>query len=372
MTTSESQPTIANLDVLVAGLPAGDRARFERIFGLNVTVGKVVPPETMYSWIAGHFGTVGAVRRQRIVKVTNRVTLEGSLFNELRASRPLETPSGLDGRNDLEETILHSAGGPFCNPEQGTPADAFGRVRGRHAITASNAAKYDGWHAVIVFDEHHPLRFTADQVTDYIDTAQTWAQKAHEAAPEACYPFFLWNCLWRSGASILHGHAHMALTQGMHYARVESWRRAACGYRAMHGTDYFDDLLALYHALDLAVDHGTATIFPSLTPFKEKETHIVARHLDRDLKSALYLVLSTFVERLGVQSFNLALYQPPLSGTPEDWSGFPFVFRILDRGRLQSNTSDMGAMEFFAQSVVATDPFRVADALRAERVPSIV
>ena len=44
--------------------------------------------------------------------------------------------------------------------------------------------------------------------------------------PQARYPFFLWNCLWRSGASILHGHAQMTLTREMHYARVESWRQA--------------------------------------------------------------------------------------------------------------------------------------------------
>ena len=74
-------------------------------------------------------------------------------------------------------------------------------------------------------------------------------------------------------------------------------------------------------------------------------------------------LLGTFVGQLGVQSFNLVLYQPPLSSTGEDWSGFPFVVRILDRGSTRTTPSDVGSMEFFAQSVVATDPFRVADAL---------
>jgi hypothetical protein len=53
-----------------------------------------------------------------------------------------------------------------------------------------------------------------------------------------------------------------------------------------------------------------------------------------------------------------------LAETPENWDGFPFIARIVDRGQLAVKTSDVGAMEFFAQSVVATDPFRVADALR--------
>ena len=361
MTEPVAKPSITNLDGLVAVLSARDRDLFERIFFLVVTDGTLVPPESMHDWITGYFGSVDAVRRQRIVKVTNRITLEGALFNELRASRPIEVPPG---GQDLEDTVRGSAGGPFCNAEEGTPADPFGRIQGRACTTASNVAKYDGWHAVIVFDEHHPLHFTAEQVADYVDTAQAWARTAHEADSRACYPFFLWNCLWRSGASILHGHAQTVLTRGMHYARVEGWRQAALRYHAVYQANYFADLVAVHRSLGLAVEHGTAVILPSLTPFKEKETTIVAPHLDADLKSAMYRVLNTFVDRLGVQSFNLGLYQPPLCEVEEDWAGFPVVVRIIDRGGLQVKTSDVGSMEFFAQSVVSTDPFRIANELR--------
>ena len=68
-----------------------------------------------------------------------------------------------------------------------------------------------------------------------------------------------------------------------------------------------------------------------------------------------------------MQSFNLAIYQPPLTATPEDWTGFPYVVRIVDRGSLTIKTADIGAMEMFAQSVVTSDPFTVGDALRAAR-----
>jgi hypothetical protein len=351
---------ITELDAQVALLPAEERERFDRIFHLSVTTGHVVPPQAMHAWITGQFGSVRAVRQQRIVKVTNRITLEGALFNELRARRPLEAPPE---EGDLQQTIRAATGGPFCHPETGTPADTFGRIRGGHALTASNVAKYDGWHGVIIFDEHNPLHFTAEQVADYVDTAQQWASAAHRADPEARYPFFLWNCLWRSGASILHGHAQMTLTRGMHYARVESWRQAALRYRDVHGVNYFDDLVAVYRSLGLGLGLGTATIFPSLTPLKEKETHIIGRNLDEDLKSAIFLVLSTLVERLGTQSFNLAIYQPPLTPTREDWGSFPTVVRVVDRGSLESKTADLGAMELFGQSVVATDPFFVAEAI---------
>jgi hypothetical protein len=354
---------ITDLPHLISTLPTEDRARFERIFHIIAVDAEAVPPDSMQPWIVEYFGSVDAIRQQRIVKITNKVSLEGALFNALRTRRPLQGPAIAE---NLDEGIDNREDCAFCRALDCTPADVFGRIRGRYCITASNVAKCDGWHSVIIFDEHHPLRFTADQVADYLQTAQEWAQKAHQADPEARYPFFLWNCLWRSGASIVHGHAQMLLTRGAHYAKVEAWRQAAVRYQEAHGMDYFNDLVAVHRNLGLAVDHGRATIVPSLTPFKEKETHIIAPKLDDDMKTALYRVLSIFVQRLGVQSFNLALYQPPLFHSAEDWAGFPFVFRILDRGNLQSPLSDVGALEFAAQSVVATDPFSIVRALHTE------
>jgi galactose-1-phosphate uridylyltransferase len=362
--------SIAELDRLLQELSEEERARFERLFLLDVSTGRAEPPASMHAWLEAHFGSVAVVRRQRVVKITNRHTLEGSFFNALRASRPVQEPPG-SGDLCLEEAIRHSAGDPFCHPLEGTPADVFGRIRGKYAISASNAAKSDGWHGVIVFDEHNPLLFSAEQVADYVDTAQAWVARAHEADPSACYPFFLWNCLWRGGASILHGHAQVLLTRRMHLGRVESWRRAALQYRQMYGADYFADLIQVHRSLGLAIPHGAATILPSLTPVKEKETLVLAPHLDGDAKAAVYRVLKTFVSDLGVQSFNLALYQPPLAATPEDWEAFPFVFRILDRGRLESRASDLGALEILAQSVVTSDPYSVAAALY-NRVPEEV
>jgi hypothetical protein len=54
---------------------------------------------------------------------------------------------------------------------------------------------------------------------------------------------------------------------------------------------------------------------------------------------------------------------PPLSPVAEDWSGFPTVVYLVDRGSPANRTSDIGAMELYAASVVASDPFAVARAL---------
>src|SRR3712207_8509417 len=68
------------------------------------TTGSLDPPEAMRPWIERSFGSVEAVREQRIVKVTNRVTLQGTLFNGLRASRPLDTGVSLDLEREIEAT----------------------------------------------------------------------------------------------------------------------------------------------------------------------------------------------------------------------------------------------------------------------------
>jgi hypothetical protein len=82
------------------------------------------------------------------------------------------------------------------------------------------------------------------------------------------------------------------------------------------------------------------------------------------LRRTVGALLRDYVHSLGVHAFNVAFYMPPLSPTDEDWSEFPTVVHLVDRGSPANRTSDIGAMELYAASVVASDPFRVAEALR--------
>ncbi len=353
---------ITDLPELVEALRPEDRTLARRIFDIGATTGRLDPPEAMRAWIGRSFGSVSAVREQRIVKVTNRVTLAGTLFNGLRAARPLDTGVSVD----LEREIQATAGDPFCRPEEGTPADVFGRVRGEHSVTASNVAKYDGFHGVIVFDDHNPLHLTPQKVADYVSVGLKWGRKALETDPEARYPFLMWNCLWRAGGSIIHGHAQVTATRGTHYPKVERLRRAAASYRAEHGSDYFDDLYRVHEALALAIPaEGDVRAFASLSPVKEKELVVIGGSPEDDsLQRTVGALLEGYVRSLGVRTFNVAFYMPPLAPVEEDWSGFPTVVYLVDRGSPANRTSDIGAMELYAASVVASDPFKVAHILR--------
>lgn len=352
---------IVHLERLVAALPAAEQTLVDRLYQITVSAGDLVPPPTMHRWIEKYFGAVDAVLHQRIVRVTNRVTLEGGLFNALRARRPIGSRIPVH----LDEEIERTAGDPFCEPLIGTPADVFGRVEGRHCLTASNIAKYDGLHGLVIFHAHHPLQFDEEVIADYIDVGRRWADQAHQLDPSAIYFFFMWNCLWRSGASIPHGHAQVSLTRGLHYGKIETLRRAAEGYRRQHGASYFDDLWRVHAALGLGHERHGCHVLVHLTPIKEKEALILGRALDRDFVRAVHEVLRCYVDELGVVSFNLVLCLPPIAPAPEDWSDFPVMARLVDRGDPTNRTSDVGSMELYATPVIASDPFKVGDVLRA-------
>lgn len=361
---AEIEPEIVRLPQRVRDLPLDERRRFRRIFRISTATGHPRPPATMDGWIRDFFRSTEAVETQRIVKVTNLVTWEGALYNELRARRPQE----VRGSGNLDRVIQDAVGDPFCKPLEGTPADVFGRVKGQHCITACNIAMYDGFSGLVIFDEHHPLRFTQAQVADYIDTAWAWAQKANGEDPEARYFFFMWNCLWKAAASIIHGHAQMALTRELHYPKIESLRRAALLYHKQYRAGYFDDLYAAHAAIGLGLEWLGVRVITYLTPVKERETLLIAPALTDELKQAIFLVADTFVQQLGVCSFNVALHLAPIGAlSPElkkDWRGFPVIARIVDRGDPFNQTADIGAMELYAANVIGTDPFFVADALR--------
>lgn len=352
--------TITALPRLVAGLSGEDREIFGRIFQVNLLTGRLSSPPEMLAWIEKRFGTAERVINQEIVKVINLLTLEGALFNRLRAGRPVE--GGVAGPV-LEEITRAEENCSFCRPEQQTTADSFGRVRGRYCLTAGNIAKYDGYHAVIIFNEHNPLAVSGEAVVDAFLTARRWADLVRTEDPAAKYFFFLWNCLWKSGASIIHAHTQATLGREMHYPKVEALRRVMVAYRERYRSGYFEDLYRVHEALGLAWRWGAVKGFAYLTPVKEREVFLLSREPGPELYEAAARVIEGYRAIAG-WSFNLALLLPPLAETDEDWEGFPAIIRIVDRGDPAVRRSDIGAMELYGASVVASDPFWVAEKMK--------
>lgn len=361
---------ITELTTLVRGAGGRPRVIFDRIFDVSGYAGELVLPAGIRPWVAQRFGDPARVEKQQIVKVVNKVTLEGTLFNALRSLRPLASGAPEEVDRLVEE---NKAGCAFCRPGDKTPADTFGRLRNGGAVTASNVAKCDRWHGLIIPEEHHPLHFDAGQVAEYFALAARWFLKVMEQPSEmegrTLYPFLVWNCLWPAGSSVVHGHLQVTVTPGGHYPRVEHQRRAAQAYRERYGAGYFDDLFIAHRAAGLALKTKSARVFASLTPIKEKESWVVLpgkaglEHLE-ELGLWVGRVLACLREN-GTTSFNVAAYIPPPRPAPEDWNDFPLIARVVDRGPATGRTADFGGMELYAASVVSTDPYKVARELRA-------
>ena len=359
----QEQLHIADLDNVVDSLTEEKKELFQRIFAVHTTIGYLNPPPSMHGWVEHQFGSVEAVTRQKVTKVTNRITCEGTIFNGLRASRPVDIREKLhieariiNGAKEAKENLLH-------NPYQSTPEDLFGRVKGKHCLTASNISKYEGLHGMIVFDDHNPLHFSKEKIEDYLDTAWKWAKIAHARDTNARYFLFIWNCLQRAGASLSHGHAQVMLGRDSHYAKIEGLRQAARCYKAEHGTDYFDDLYRAHLSVGCALEIEGVRALAYLTPIKEREVMLLARSFTSTFKEMVHEVLACFRDRMRVTSFNLMIVTPPLDKV-EGWEDFPVIARAVDRGYPHDPSCDFGTMELYAASVVSSDPFEVARTLK--------
>src|SRR5262249_35412294 len=189
--------------------------------------------------------------------------------------------------------------------------------------TAGNLTKADGWHGVGIFREHDPLAIHQELVDDVFTVSALWAERAHALDALARHYFLFWNCLRRAGASILHGHVQMTLSQQMAQAKVEGLRAAAERYRRETGRDYLTDLVVAHRALGLVVDDGPGLVrFASLTPVKEREViHLALAPAQSSWRGHLTMLSQSLAETLrimmreyGVLAFNIAVSGQPLGG----------------------------------------------------------
>lgn len=336
------------------------RERADRLLDARVVRGRTDPPPEMTRWLERTFGSVGAVREQTVVKVTNLATQEATLFAPLRARRPLDLAL-MNG--DLSAAIQAVEDCPFCRPETETPANAFGRVRGKRVLTGANAALAEAHHGVIVFDRHDPLAFDAELIGDMLATGRAWADLARGDDPRAGNYILVWNCLWRAGGSVVHGHAQVLLGSGPHFARLERLRRDVERYRSSAGADLITDIVALHRDLGLVRDLGAVALLAHATPTKERELLVVGAagsdERDPSFVDALARTLTAYRDRVGVRSFNVALWRPPLNDAAAAWGWLPPIARIVDRGDPFQRSSDIGAMELYGTPIVASDPYEL-------------
>lgn len=367
--TNEFPMTITDLPDRIAGLAPEARARFERLFEVTRSEGACVVPDTMRPWAIETFGSVEAIERQTVIRVANTVTWEGAQYNPIRTRRPMPIRTADGGPP--------TAGGGaradiFANPLESTAADTFGRVHGKHCVTTSNIARWEGMNAVLIFDTFDPLCVDETHMRDYFAASREWARRARQAAPDARHFVWMWNGGPMGGASIPHAHAQLALARGRTYPFIERLRQAALGYRAQYGSDYFADLLAAHADVGLGFVLGGVPGLINLGALRGNDTWLLGAAFDDSLASAFARALRALIDQAGTRAFTASVVMPPINaaGGPErpddpEWRGFPFIARIVDRGRADAASSDIGSLDLFGASVISHDPYVAAAALRS-------
>ncbi|KAG2422558.1 hypothetical protein HXX76_015938 [Chlamydomonas incerta] len=177
--------------------------------------------------------------RQLVVSCTNRATLEQAWFNEARTRKPQTFKADAAGVVDPTDGGRRC---DFCNWQQLTAEDTWGRVERPHAVTGSNLFKYgEPAHGLVLFKHHDPLAFNRDQLYDFMAVSDGWfaaAAAAHGGGGGgALHPFFIWNCGPRAGASQFHGHGQLMLTSVPVPAQARLDQQAAL-HAAAHSTPH--------------------------------------------------------------------------------------------------------------------------------------
>ena len=328
-------------------------------------------------------GGLAALERQPIISVRNRVTEEMSIFNEIRRFRPGYT-EGITPEDDAAVQKLYdeTTGADkcdFCSVNR-TALDVFGRIESMHCYTASNIAKYEKWHSLLVGRNHNPLDFSVDILHDYLLTAKKWFQAVNSRDPSVAFPFASWDIGPRGSASQLHTHLQMAITPTRYFYRAERLRKDSALFEQMNlGANYFTELVKAHIELGLAEKVGDhAVVLSYLSPIKEKEIIILTTNDGSlDFARALNVSLSVLKEDFGVRALSLGFIFQPLSPTTKDehfaetaenvalqLRGYPGIIRIVDRGAMFDKRADVGAMEFFGSNNVGADPFAIMPMLR--------
>jgi hypothetical protein len=349
-----------------------------QMFEAQLSVGELIVPEKLVPKVIKWYGNkddshpknaIDRASSQKVIRTSNRCTFEAAQFNELRAKRPVQRPD-TEALESFIENAKHNC--DFCDPVAMTTADTWGRISGDYSVTAANAAKYDANHGIVIFKPHHPHRFDHLHVRDYLRVANKWLQTMHKIDKSLKYPFIMWNCLGSAGASQVHGHLQMLINPHGFYGHQASMVSAAANYKR----DYWNDWIETHRQVGLEHEYNGIYLAATMTPVKEKEVVIIDPRPQRQaddctFADAITLVLRSFIDTLGVLSFNVGIYLPPYDDDGK--YNLPLIARCVDRGDPsplpagKSKTADIGGMELYGSSIIASDPYKVIEAIRMQK-----
>jgi len=288
------------------------------------------------------------------------------IFNPLRSRRtsPIIGPDPAE----LIEQERALAGCRWCDSagwmEKGMWADEFGEVWSEDGrfVARANWARMAPVSGMVIGDEksHNLLRLSRGDFLSMFRLAERYVRKALEVRPRARFFIVFLNGGPKSAGSVAHAHLQIVGKEGgRHFGYAENILTSC-------PADYWERVQSAHQNVALDLTDGRCVAWVNLAPVKEKDVTVVAPTL-QDGALMIYTLLQTLIGR-GTSNYSLAVILSPEYVTASVDKRFskwpPVLMRWVDRGDSRSKHSDVGAMELFASTVVATDPFVVAGWLR--------
>lgn len=322
--------------------------------------------EKIRAWLHNDSNLLEQIHRQHLIHVFHPLTSEHTVYNPVRASRPMPThkTDPFEWINNL--SLVTSVDCDFCKYKENTAVDLLGRDDANDTARVTNTFKVESWHSMVVTKYlHHPLNFTRDLMSHFFEAAVAWVYDVSQMDTNYIYPNIAWDTLHHAGASQIHPHIHMMMAPDHYYGYFELLRSAAQRYYEEKGENYFNVVLEVHAALGLAVHYGKAVAISTVTGKADLEVMFLSERPDEDFYHLIYYTVNAYHDTFTQLCKGFAGALPPMGTSDRASRGrMPTVAKLISRGDCTSLRTDYSSFEIFQIVYRIYDPWRVAAAIR--------
>ena len=357
-----SYSSIGEIQSLVRSLEPKSRKMFDDIYDVKVYSGAGNFSPDISSSIKSEFGSLEAVRSQRIIKISNKVMSHSVTYNpifDVRIEKGGDVLNPVDTNfhsNDfVDDPSTHMAAGSITDP------DPFDQITGEHSVVTGALVKADVFHGLLapIMRDASPF---SDYVKDYLRTAWRWIRAAHAYDEAAVYPLVVWNAKF---PHLVDAGQHLEqmqlfLGKGNHYSAIEKDRQGASLYK--DGVQkYFGDLFLIHEALGLGYSKRETQTFVNLTPsFSGSEVVILSNGNPEAMIEETCRVFDICRDNFTSEPFGFSMTSPPLGAVADQWSGFPSMARFTVPDESVALRFGFNGIDIYGQPVITRDPFVLA------------
>ncbi|XP_076056549.1 uncharacterized protein LOC143034417 isoform X2 [Oratosquilla oratoria] len=328
-----------------------------------------IPPmfsRRIKKWMKGDKALIDQIHRQHLVHVYSPLTAEHTVYNPVRAARPMPTQkvNMFQWVDQLAEESAKDC--DFCKYDRQTAVDEFGRHETQYSARVSNTFKIERWHGMIVTrGQHHPTNFTRDFFTSFLGDCMPWILKVWENDRDYIYPNLAWDTLQHAGASQIHPHVQMMMSPDHYYGFMELFRQA--GQHFYHSTrkNYFSTLVELYTAIGLAVPYGEAVALATLNGKTDLEVILLSPNPGLDLYRLLFYTIKAYHDSFTQLCYSIGMAWPAVGTRKQAQLGrIPAVIRLGSRSDCTSPRTDYSSFEIYQIAYRNHHPWKLAEAIR--------